>query len=106
MDSKWNPAQEKLISEIVKAHEASQAETPWDAQKRAVTLTNADWSRLVCYLLRTTRHREGERDAWAELALEKNADGTPKFPNAAENAEYWQEVIDDLDRIRAVIDGA
>lgn len=106
MNTKFAPAQEKLVAEIVKAHEASQAELPWDAQSRTVTLTNAEWNRLVCYLLRTTKHREGERDAWAELAAEKNEDGTPKFPNAAKNAEYWQEVIDDLERTRTVMDGA
>lgn len=106
MDTKFAPAQEKLVAEIVKAHEASQAELPWEAQTRTVTLTNAEWNSLTCYLILTTKHREGERDAWLDLSLERNEDGSPKFPNAAKNAEYWQEVIDDLDQIRAVIERA
>lgn len=77
----------------------------WDRKERSVTLTNKDWERLVCYLLMTTKHREGERDAWQSLAQEKNPDGSPKFPKAAGNAEYWQEVIDDLERIKNKLDG-
>ena len=60
----------------------------WDSQERSVTLTNKDWSRLVCYLLMSTKYREGERDAWLSLAQEKNPDGTPKFEKAASNAAY------------------
>lgn len=77
----------------------------WGRQERSVTLTNDQWSRLVCYLLQSTKHREGERDTWQELAQEKNADGTPKFKNAASNAAYWQEVIDDLDAMLPKLDG-
>ena len=69
----------------------------WGRQERSVTLTNDQWSRLVCYLHMSTKYREGERDAWQELAQEKNPDGTPVFKNAAKNAAFWQEVIDDLD---------
>lgn len=77
----------------------------WGRQERTVTLTNDQWSRLVCYLLRTTKHRTGERDAWLSLAEEKNPDGTPKFEKAASNAAYWQEVIDDLDAMLPKLDG-
>lgn len=77
----------------------------WGRQERSVTLTNDQWSCLVCYLLQSTKHREGKRDAWQELAQEKNADGTPKFKNAASNAAYWQEVIDDLDAMLPKLDG-
>lgn len=78
--------------------------TEWDVQEKTVTLTNAQWNRLTTYLLMSTKHREGERDAWQSLAQETNPDGTPTFKNAAKNAEYWQEVIDDLETIRGVID--
>lgn len=77
----------------------------WGRRERSVTLTNDQWSRLVCYLHMSTKYREGERDAWQELAQEKNADGTPKFKNAASNAAYWQEVIDDLDAMLPKLDG-
>lgn len=77
----------------------------WGRQERSVTLTNDQWSRLVCYLHMSTKHREGERDAWRELAQEKNPDGTPVFKNAAKNAAYWQEVIDDLDAMLPKLDG-
>ena len=77
----------------------------WGRQERSVTLTNGQWSRLVCYLRMSTKHREGERDAWQELAKEKNEDGTPAFKNAAGNAAYWQEVIDDLDAMLPKLDG-
>ena len=77
----------------------------WGRQERSVTLTNDQWSRLVCYLHMSTKHREGERDAWQELAQEKNPDGTPVFKNAEKNAAYWQEVIDDLAAMLPKLDG-
>lgn len=77
----------------------------WGRQERTVTLTNDQWNRLVCYLHLSTKHRTGERDAWQSLAEEKNADGSPKFKNAASNAAYWQEVIDDLDAMLPKLDG-
>lgn len=78
-------------------------ETTWELQEKTVTLTNDQWNRLTTYLLMSTKHREGERDAWLDLSKEKNPDGTPVFKNAAKNAEYWQEVIDDLETIRGII---
>ena len=77
----------------------------WGRQERTVTLTNNQWSTLVCYLHMTTKHREGERDAWRNLAQEKSPDGTPKFKHAADNAAYWQEVIGDLDAMLPKLDG-
>ena len=87
-----------------RATPAPAGETEWELQEKTVTLTNGQWNRLTTYLLTSTKHREGERDAWLSLAQEKNPDGTPTFKNAASNAEYWQEVIDDLETIRGVID--
>ena len=95
------------LDEMPKNEEPTEEErvAAWGRELRTVTLSNDDWSRLVCYLLQTTKHRTGERDAWQSLAQEKNPDGTPKFENAAQNAAYWQEVIDDLERILPKLDG-
>jgi hypothetical protein len=95
------------LDEVHKNEEPTEDEAlaAWRRKERSVTLTNDQWSRLVCYLHLTTKHREGERDAWQNLAQEKNADGTPKFKNASSNAAYWQEVIDDLDAMLPKPDG-
>lgn len=77
----------------------------YSANLRTVTLTNEQWNRLSCYLLLTTSHRTGERDAWLSLAEEKNQDGTPVFENAAKNAAYWQGIIDDIAAIIPKLDG-
>lgn len=66
--------------------------TAWEKQERAVTLTNDQWNTLVCYILSTTQHRKGEREAWESLAKETNEDGSPRFKNAAGNAEYYAEL--------------
>lgn len=71
---------------------------------RTVTLTNDQWSTLTCYLLMTTQHRKGEREAWEKLATETNADGSPKFKNAASNAQYYAELEQALEEIRLEID--
>lgn len=95
------------LDEMHKNEEPTEDErlAAWEREERSVTLTNKDWSRLVCYLLMSTKYREGERDAWQSLALEKNPDGSPKFEKAASNAAYWQEVVDDLERIKVKLDG-
>lgn len=77
----------------------------WKERERAVTLTNDQWTTLTCYILMSTQHRKGEREAWEKLAAEKNDDGTPTFKNAASNAEYYAELDAKLDAIRAAIDG-
>ena len=95
------------LGEMNKNEEPTEEEQleAWGRQERTVTLTNNQWSRLVCYLHMSTKHREGERDAWLDLAQEKNPDGTPKFTKAASNAAYWQEVIDDLAAMLPKLDG-
>lgn len=99
-------AEQIAATDLYEMHENEDEElAAYGRQERAVTLTNDQWSRLVTYLLQTTRHRTGERDAWLSLAEEKNLDGTPKFENAPGNAAYWQEVIDDLDAILPKLDG-
>lgn len=95
------------LDEMHKTEEPAEDEAlaAWGRQERTVTLTNDQWSRLVCYLHLTTKHREGERDAWHNLAQEKHPDGTPVFKSAADNAAYWQEIIDDLERMLPKLDG-
>lgn len=95
------------LDEMHKTEEPTEDEqlAAWGRQERSVTLTNDQWSRLVCYIHLTHKHREGERDAWANLAQEKKPDGTPLFMTAADNAAYWQEVIDDLERMLPKLDG-
>lgn len=79
--------------------------TTWENEERSVTLTNDQWCTLTCYLLMTTNHRKGEREAWESLAKETNEDGSPKFKNAADNAEYYAELEEELEIIRKAIDG-
>ena len=86
-------------------HDEDEEVAAWGREERSVTLTNDQWNRLVCYIHLTTKHREGERDSWQNLAKEKNADGTPVFKTAASNAAYWQEVIDSLDAMLPKLDG-
>lgn len=95
------------LDEMHKNEETDEDEqlAAWGRQERTVTLTNDQWNRLVCYLHLTTKHREGERDSWQNLAQEKNADGTPVFKTAASNAAYWQEIIDSLDAMLPKLDG-
>ena len=76
----------------------------WGKTERSVTLTNAQWNKLTCYLLMTTQHRQNEQKFWAELAKEKKADGTPAFEHAASNAEYYRELEIELAKIRIAID--
>lgn len=74
-----------------------------DQRLKSVTMTKAQWDSLRIYLIMSSSHREGERDAWLRLSQEKNADGTPRFQHAADNAAYWQEVIDDLKTIENIL---
>ena len=76
----------------------------WDKQEKTVTMTREQWTTLTTYLLMSTKRREGEAKAWAELAEEKAEDGSPKYMNAAGNAEYWRELVTDIEEIRKKID--
>lgn len=84
--------------------EVAEAVKAWENEERAVTLTNDQWNTLTCYILMTTQHRKGEREAWESLAKETNEDGTPKFKNAASNAKYYADLEKKLEVIRNVID--
>lgn len=74
-------------------------------QLRTVTLTNEQWSSLGMYIVMTSRIRERERDICLELAEKTNPDGTPKYKNAADDAEFWNEKIEHLKEILPKIDG-
>lgn len=74
--------------------------------KRTVELTTDQLNTLVCYILMTTQHRKGEREAWQSLAKEMNEDGTPKFANAQSNAVYYEELENKLDEIKEILDSA
>lgn len=95
------------LDEMHKNEETDEDEelAAWGREERSVTLTNNQWNRLVCYIHLTTKHREGERDAWQNLAQEKNADGTPVYKTAASNAAHWQDIIDSLDAMLPKLDG-
>lgn len=71
----------------------------WEQQPKTVTLTNELCSTLQCYILMTTKHREGELKAWEELAQETDENGAPKFKNAASNAQFWRDMEPQLQRI-------
>lgn len=103
-ESKILPAELGTMTENEDATEDEQV-AAWGREERSVTLTNDQWSRLVCYIHLSTKYREGERDAWQNLAEEKNPDGTPVFKSAASNAAYWQETVDDLAAMLPKLDG-
>ena len=69
-----------------------------------ITLTAEDANLLVCYILLTTKHRQDEAEAWAKLAEEKNEDGTPAFPNAQSNSEFYEKMSARLEDIKRIID--
>lgn len=73
---------------------------------KVITLTSGQASTLITYLLMTTNHRKGEREAWERLATETKPDGSPKFPNAPSNARYFAELELELEAIRKAIDDA
>lgn len=76
----------------------------YSTRKSAVELTNHQWNTLVCYILMTTQHRKGEREAWEELAKKIDENGQPVFKNAQSNAEYYAELETALAEIRTAID--
>lgn len=76
----------------------------WEKKIKAVEMTNEQWSRLTTYLIMTTQYREKEYNAWKELAEEKDENGNKMFQNAESNAEYWKELIEDIEVITKIID--
>lgn len=71
-----------------------------------IKLTEDQANTLACYILMTTNHRKGERDAWLSLAEERNTDGSQKFIHASSNAAYYEELERQLTEIRHIIDNS
>lgn len=76
----------------------------WEQQPKTVTLTNELCSTLQCYILMTTKHREGELKAWEEMAQETDENGAPKLKNAASNAQFWRDMEPQLQQILEALD--
>lgn len=76
------------------------------AYTKTVTMTHEQWVTLTSYLLMTTNHRKGEREAWERLATETDENGKPSFPNAPSNAKFWADTERELEEIRTIIDRA
>jgi hypothetical protein len=74
--------------------------------KQKVIATSDEWNKLVCYLLMSTQHRNGELEAWKSLAEEKDENGNQKFPNAPSNVKYWEDLNDFLEDFRKKVDNA
>lgn len=70
-----------------------------------ITLTSEQWNILTCYILMTTQHRKGEKEAWEKLAQEKDENGQPRFKNAQSNADFYEKLEKELETIRNIIDG-
>jgi hypothetical protein len=72
---------------------------------KKITLTDEQASTLSVFLLVTTKFREGEIEACRSLAKEKNEDGSPKLPNMASNAEWWEATHKEIENIIKAVDG-
>lgn len=73
---------------------------------KTITLTHEQANLIECYILLTTNHRKKEAEAWDSLAKDVNEDGTPMFPAAAKNAEFYRGLEDSLTEIRHIIESA
>lgn len=93
----------ELIDDNAEAAADSTETISWEQQPKTVTLTNELCSTLQCYILMTTKHREGELKAWEELAQETDENGAPKFKNAASNARFWRDMEPQLQQILEVL---
>lgn len=71
-----------------------------------ITLPGKLRNALTCYLLMSTKYREKERDAWRNLSKEIDEDGTPHFKNAESNADFWENMIQELKDVQEIIDNA
>lgn len=76
-----------------------------EAKEKTITLTYDEVSILSCYIRMTTKYREGEAEAWDRLATETEPDGSPKFPKAKSNAQFWRDMEEQLNIIRGKLEG-
>lgn len=70
----------------------------------SVTMPNGLWASLRTFLLMSTNFRKDEANAWAKLAQEKKEDGSPRFPNAEGNIQFWKDMQEDIEEILRRID--
>lgn len=68
-------------------------------------LTEQQKSNLFSFLSMSAGYRHKELKVWEELSQEEEKDGTPKFPNAKNNAVFWSDMIESLIGIEACISG-
>lgn len=71
-----------------------------------ITMSNEQWNELSCYLLRNTKARQGEIDAWERLSHELDDEGNIKFPNAKDMMKFETETRDKIEEIQKKIDSA
>ena len=74
--------------------------------RKTITLTHDQAVMLVSYLLMTTNYRDGEKKAWEALSKELKKDGTPEYPNAKSNYEFWVKMGAAIEEIKEIIDNA
>jgi len=102
------PDQEEPEQEAAAAgREPSEAENvleAWRNAKVSVTMTNDQWTMLNIYLLMTADCKKDEIKVWERMAKETDADGKPKFPNAAENADFWRSMVNTVENVTKMID--
>lgn len=94
----------ELVDDSTEAAADNTEAISWEQQPKTVTLTNELCSTLQCYILMTTKHREGELKTWEELAQETDENGAPKFKNAASNAQFWRDMEIQLQQIYTAAD--
>lgn len=100
----YKQMQQYIEQNVKEIEETEEPAKPWEEQERTVTLTNELCSTLQCYILMTTKHREGEIKAWEELTQETDENGAPKFKNAAGNAQFWRDIEPQLQQILKAAD--
>ena len=62
-------------------------------------LTIEESTCIVSYILMTSTYRKEQLEGWERLSKETKPDGTPKYKNAAGNAEYMRNLENRLDAI-------
>jgi hypothetical protein len=100
----YEQMQQYIEQNVKEIEETEEPAKPWEEQERTVTLTNELCNMLQCYILMTTNHRKGEIEAWEKLAQETDENGTPKFKNAASNAQFWRDMEIQLQQIYTAAD--
>lgn len=72
-------------------------------RKVILELTKEQADALDVYLLMTTNYRKDEYEACESLAKERNEDGTLKFPNMPNNANFWKKQNETIEKIQEIL---